>query len=170
MRLRTSLLSFRPICNKNITEKSSTHIIELINKQYFKFWLKISCKFAKIYIFKKSKMVANMAAKMAIIGNLAWLVSENGLAVLGLICVISNRFCLHIFCRCFTIKRPSAWWYIFAIRCSLNWFDRKITTLWWIFYFSKCQNQNTVTLIVAHRWLVMSYAAGKYCSCRKRQP
>ena len=61
----SKLLTFRPICNDNMTEKSSTHIAELFYTQYFKFKSKISCNFAKSIVLKNSKKSAEMAAKMA---------------------------------------------------------------------------------------------------------
>ena len=50
---RNKLLSFRPTYNKNITEKLSTHITEVFNKQYLQFQSNISCNFAKNKIFEK---------------------------------------------------------------------------------------------------------------------
>ena len=40
-------LTFKPIYNKNITEKLSTHITEIFNKQYFQSQSNVSCNFAK---------------------------------------------------------------------------------------------------------------------------
>ena len=39
--------TFRPICNKNNTEKSSAHITEIFNTQYFKFYSNVSWNFDK---------------------------------------------------------------------------------------------------------------------------
>ena len=36
------LLTFKPTCNKNITEKLSTHITEIFNKQYLQFQSNVS--------------------------------------------------------------------------------------------------------------------------------
>ena len=63
------LLTFMPTYNKNITEKLSTHITEISNKQYFQFQSKVSCNVAKNKILEKSKMAAKMAAKVA---NILW--------------------------------------------------------------------------------------------------
>ena len=59
------LLTFRSTYNKNITEKLSTHITEVFNKQYLQFQSNVSCNFAKIKSFEKSKVAAKMAIKMA---------------------------------------------------------------------------------------------------------
>ena len=59
------LLTFKPTYNKNITEKLSTHITEILNKQYFQFQSNVPCNFAKNKSFEKSKMAVKMAAKMA---------------------------------------------------------------------------------------------------------
>ena len=56
------LLTFKPTCNKNITEKLSTHITEIFNKQYLQFQSNVSCNFAKNKILEKSKM-ANILRK-----------------------------------------------------------------------------------------------------------
>ena len=63
------LLTFKPTYNKNITEKLSTHITEIFNKQYFQFQSNVSGNFAKNKILEKSKMAAKMAAKVA---NILW--------------------------------------------------------------------------------------------------
>ena len=52
-RLRTSFLALDLLVKENVTEKSFTHITELLKNQYFKFLSKISCNFAKIYLFLK---------------------------------------------------------------------------------------------------------------------
>ena len=59
------LSTFIPSYNKNITEKLSTHVTEISNKQYFQFQSNVSCNFAKNKILEKSKMAAKMAAKLA---------------------------------------------------------------------------------------------------------
>ena len=58
-----------PTYNKNITEKLSTHITEISNKQYFQFQSNVSCNVAKNKILEKSKMAAKIAAKVA---NILW--------------------------------------------------------------------------------------------------
>ena len=64
-RLGTSFQTFIPSYNKNITEKFSTHVTEISNKQYFQFQSNVSCNFAKNKTLEKSKMAAKMAAKLA---------------------------------------------------------------------------------------------------------
>ena len=59
------LLTFKPTYNKNIAEKSSTHITEIFIKQYFQLQPNVSCNFAKNKILEKSKMAAKMAVKVA---------------------------------------------------------------------------------------------------------
>ena len=63
------LSTFKPTYNKNITEKLSTHITEIFNKQYFQFQSNVFCNFAKNKILEKSKMAVKMAAKVA---NILW--------------------------------------------------------------------------------------------------
>ena len=55
------LFTFKPTYNKNITEKLSTHITEIFNKQYFQFQSNVSCNYAKNKILEKSKMAAKVA-------------------------------------------------------------------------------------------------------------
>ena len=59
------LSTFIPTYNNNITEKLSTHITEISNKQYFQLQSNVSCNFAKNKILEKSKMAAKMAVKVA---------------------------------------------------------------------------------------------------------
>ena len=57
------LLAFKSTYNKSISEKVSTHITEIFNKQYFQFQSNFSCNYAQNKFFEKSKMAAKMAAK-----------------------------------------------------------------------------------------------------------
>ena len=59
------LLTFKPTYNNNITEKLSTHITEISNKQYFQLQSNVSYNFAKNKILEKSKMAAKMEVKVA---------------------------------------------------------------------------------------------------------
>ena len=164
-RLRINVLVFRPICKNKYYWKSSTHIIELIKKtSTLNSSPKYSEIFAKIHILKKSKMaakMANVAGNHGLIGLWKWLCRSR-----FNLCHLQQVLLVHIL-PTFHNKEVIIVM-IFTVRCPLNWFERNRTTLWWLLYFSKCQNQNTLTLIFAHRWLlVMSYNAGKYCSCRE---
>ena len=59
------LLTFKLTYNKAITEKLTTHIAEILNKQNFQFQSNVSCNSAKNASFEKSKMAAKMVAEMA---------------------------------------------------------------------------------------------------------